>query len=133
MVASGAKKSNQWKSGLGGATGSKVTGAGTAKTTSGRRETHSPSIHRCDPRLGVFPGEGLGESWPLWGRGRPELAGAQTLEAQGGGSDRTPAVPGPGGEGAGTGRVEQGPSSSGLWLVGSLRENPCVLPVGCTL
>lgn len=28
MVASGAKKSNQWKSGLGGATGSKVTGAG---------------------------------------------------------------------------------------------------------
>lgn len=35
---------------------------------SGPRETHSPSVHRWEPRLGVFLGEGLGESWPPCGR-----------------------------------------------------------------
>lgn len=50
-----------------------------------------------------------------------------------GGSDRMPAVSGPEGEGAETGRVERGLSLNGLWLVGSLWENLHVLPVGCTL
>lgn len=126
-----------------GGTGSRVTGAG-----------FSPRHSQDDVRAQgdsqpIRPQTGL-QAWSFsWRRIRRELATVGEGPAQAGrGADpggtgrgvrqdascpRTPAVPGPGGEGAETGRVEQGPSSSGLWLVGSLRENPRVLPVGCTL